>query len=103
MARQLPPLREIPLSDLLNKATPVPKIKTEEDVELWKTTRSYSDLGLFLQRLNEAVVGHYLPFTPQSPSQVNRSMFATPKVPTDPWFLACGCCYCGLRQAGHMD
>jgi len=62
-------LREIPLSDVLNKATPIQKIKTEEDVELWKTTRSYSDLGLFLQRLNEAVVGHYLPFTPQRPSK----------------------------------
>ena len=84
MARQLPPLREIPLSDVLNKAPPVPKIKTEEDVEFWKTTRSYNDLGLFLQRLNESVVGHYLPFTPQTPSQVNHSLSATPKVLTDP-------------------
>jgi len=84
MAHQLPPLREIPLSDVLNKAPPTPKIKTEEDVELWKTTRSYSDLGLFLQRLNEATVGHYLPFTPQSPSQVNRLIFATLKVLADP-------------------
>lgn len=71
MARQLPPLREIPLSDVLTKPPPIPKIKAEEDVEIWKTTRGYSDLGLFLQRLNEAVVGYYLPFTPQSPSQVN--------------------------------
>lgn len=35
----------------------------------WKTTRGYSDFGLFLQRLNEAVVGCYLPFTPLCPSQ----------------------------------
>lgn len=70
MARQLPPLREISLSDVLNGAPPILRIKTEEDVEFWKTTRSYSDLGLFLQRLNEAVVGYYLPFTPQSPSEV---------------------------------
>lgn len=84
MARQLPPLREISLSDVLNEAPPIPKIKTEEDVEIWKTTRSYSDLGLFLQRLNEAVVGCYLPFTPQSPSEVNPLMFAIPKAPTDP-------------------
>jgi len=84
MARQLPPLREISLSDVLNKVPPIPKIKTEEDVEFWKTTRSYSDLGLFLQRLNEAVVGYYLPFTPQSRSEVNWLTFATPKVPTDP-------------------
>ena len=84
MARQLPPLREIRLSDVLTRAPPTPKIKTEEDLEIWKTTRSYSDLGLFLQRLDEAVVGHYLPFTPQSPSQVNRLIFATIIVPTDP-------------------
>ena len=71
MARQLPPLRQVPLSDVLNKTPPIPKIKTEEDVEFWKVTRSYSDLGLFLQRLNEAVVGCYLPFTPRSSSQVN--------------------------------
>jgi len=84
MARQLPPLREIALPDVLNKPPPTPKIKTEEDVELWKTTRSYSDLGLFLQRLNEAVVGHYLPFTPQSPSQVSRLVFTTLKMLVDP-------------------
>jgi len=97
MAHRLPPLREIPLSDLLAKAPPIPKIKTEEDVEIWKTTRSYSDLGLFLQRLNQAVVGHYLPFTPQSPSQVNYLVCATLKVPTDPWPLACGCPSCSFR------
>ena len=84
MAHRLPPSREIPLSDLLSKAPPIPKIKTEEDVEIWKTTRSYSDLGLFLQRLNQAVVGHYLPFTPQSPSQVNDLVSTTLKVPTNP-------------------
>ena len=84
MASRLPPLREIPFSDLLTKALPIPKIKTEEDVEIWKTTRSYSDLGLFLQRLNEAVVGHYLPFTPQSTSQVNHLVFTTFEAPTDP-------------------
>ncbi|KAF9650205.1 Phosphotyrosyl phosphatase activator [Thelephora ganbajun] len=69
MAPQLPSLREIPLSGVLNKALPTPKVKTEEEVELWKTTRGYGDLGLFLQRLNKAVIGQYLPFTPQCPSQ----------------------------------
>ena len=103
MARQLPPMREILLSDVLTKGPPVPKIKTEEDVELWKTTRSYSDLGLFLQRLNEAVVGHFLPFMPQSLSQVSRLEFATLNVPTDPRFLACSCCYRSSRQIGYMD
>lgn len=86
MARQLPLLREISLSDLLNRAPPSPRIKTEEDVGYWKTTRSYGDLGLFLQRLNEAVVGCCLPFVPQSPSKVNYSTSATCKVPTDPDF-----------------
>lgn len=76
MARQLPPLRRVLLSDVLNKAPPIPKIKTDEDVEFWKRTRSYSDLGLFLQRLNEAVVGCYLPFTPQTPSEVDRLSFS---------------------------
>ena len=71
MALQPPPLREVLLSDVLKEAPPVPKIKTDEDVEFWKSTRSYSDLGLFLQRLNEAVVGYNLPFTPQSPSKVS--------------------------------
>lgn len=77
MARQLPPLRRVSLSDVLDKTPPTLKIKTEEDVELWKTTRSYGDLGLFLQRLNEAVVGCCLPFTPPSPSQVSHFLFVT--------------------------
>ena len=83
MAHRLPPLREISLSDLLTKTPPIQKIKTEEDVEIWKATRSYSDLGLFLQRLNQAVVGHYLPFTPLSPSQVNHLESITLKIPAD--------------------
>ena len=97
MVHQLPPLRELALSDVLTKTPPNPKIKTEEDVEIWKTTRGYSDLGLFMQRLNEAVVGHYLPFTPQFPSQVNRLVFAILKAPTDPQLLACCRRSCGSR------
>ena len=73
--RLLPPLRQVSISGVLDKAPPTLKIKTEQDVEFWKTTRSYSDLGLFLQRLNEAVVGCYLPFTPRSPSQVSQFLF----------------------------
>lgn len=84
MARQLPPLRRVPLSDVLDKAPPILKIKTEEEVEFWKTTRSYSDLGLFLQRLNEAVVGCYMPFAPQSPSPVSRFLSAASQMPADP-------------------
>ena len=78
MALQLPPLRQVPLSDVLKKKPPTPRIKTDEDLEFWKRTRSYRDLGLFLQRLNEAVVGHHLPFTPQSPSEVDGLLSSTP-------------------------
>jgi hypothetical protein len=84
MAHHLPPLRRIQLSDVLNTTPPVLKIKTEENVEFWKTTRSYSDLGLFLQRLNEAVVGHHLPFTPRSPSQVSFLFICGLQCATEP-------------------
>jgi serine/threonine-protein phosphatase 2A activator len=84
MAHQLPPLRQIQISDVLASSPPILRVKTEQDVEFWKTTRSYSDLGLFLQRLNEAVVGCYLPFTPRFPSQVSCFLFAASYIPVDP-------------------
>ncbi|KAI0791204.1 Phosphotyrosyl phosphatase activator [Abortiporus biennis] len=64
---ELLPLRHIPISEVAQmNSLPTTKIKTDEDVELWKTTRSYEDYGIFLRRLNESVVGHFLPWT--SPS-----------------------------------
>jgi len=71
MDNQLPALRKIELGDLEASGTyPSPKIRTDADVELWKTTQSYRDYGLFLQRLNEAVVGVYLPWNPPQRSLV---------------------------------
>ena len=67
--RQLQPLRQIPLSRLQELPLPALKIRSDTDVQAWKETRGYSDYGLFLGRLNEAVVAHFLPsppFTPES-------------------------------------
>ncbi|KAF6756884.1 hypothetical protein DFP72DRAFT_892596 [Ephemerocybe angulata] len=48
---------------------PTLHIKTEEDVEAWKTTQSYRDYSTFLQRLNESVVNYYLPWSPETPAR----------------------------------
>ncbi|KAF9522834.1 hypothetical protein CPB83DRAFT_863876 [Crepidotus variabilis] len=66
MATSIPELREIDLVSL-SKSLDFPslKIKTDEDVEAWKSTPSYQDLGLFLRRLNESVVGYDLPWRPE--------------------------------------
>lgn len=67
----LPPLREIPPSQFQDLGSlPTLVIKTDEDVERWKTTRSYYDYDLFLRRLNESVVGVMQPWNPESASQV---------------------------------
>ncbi|TFK93785.1 PTPA-domain-containing protein [Polyporus arcularius HHB13444] len=58
----LPSLRRIDVSNLDPADTPVPRIKTDEDVEAWKQTRGYQDYGLFLRRLAESVVGCSLPY-----------------------------------------
>ncbi|KAH9948579.1 Phosphotyrosyl phosphatase activator [Amylocystis lapponica] len=63
MSASLPPLRHIPVSDLHLDDVPTTKIRQDEDVEFWKTTRAYQDYGLFLRRLNESVVGCSLPWT----------------------------------------
>lgn len=61
--RTLLPLRYIPPSELDKLPLPSRKIKTEEDVHAWKLTTGYQDYGLFLRRLNESVVGHFLPWS----------------------------------------
>ena len=68
--RSIPPLREIPVSTLASVAPPVLRIKTDEDVELWKHTRGYQDYGLFLRRLAESVVGYELPYSDPNPDKV---------------------------------
>ncbi|CDO75108.1 hypothetical protein BN946_scf185010.g33 [Trametes cinnabarina] len=65
----LPSLREIPISALEGKEPPVLCIKTDEDVQLWKSTRGYRDYGLFLRRLAESVVGYELPYNDPEPDK----------------------------------
>lgn len=72
MPRHLPSLRHIPVAHLTSTALPIPKIRTDNDIETWKTTRGYQDYALFLQRLNEAVVGVYLPWVNPEPCLVCR-------------------------------
>ena len=59
----LPELRAIAVESLDPADVPTLRIKTDDDVRAWKLTRGYQDYGLFLRRLNESVVGHFLPWT----------------------------------------
>ncbi|TEB31594.1 serine/threonine-protein phosphatase 2A activator 1 [Coprinellus micaceus] len=45
---------------------PIYHIKTDEDVQLWKTTHSYKDYSIFLNRLTNAVVNYHLPWSPEA-------------------------------------
>ncbi|KAF9509784.1 hypothetical protein BS47DRAFT_126790 [Hydnum rufescens UP504] len=54
-----PTLPKYPVASL-PLAAPVPLIKSDTDVVRWHRSRGYQLFGLFLQRLNEAVVGHEL-------------------------------------------
>ncbi|GLB44736.1 putative PPIases accelerate the folding of proteins [Lyophyllum shimeji] len=65
----IPQLREVSLSEVAAlQNVPGPKIKTDDDVLEWRKKRSYQDYSIFLRRLNEAVVGKFLPWF-SSPSQ----------------------------------
>ncbi|KAG2064977.1 Phosphotyrosyl phosphatase activator [Suillus decipiens] len=65
---RLLPLRQIELPILQDP--PELKIRTDQDVEVWKTTRGYADYLLFLHQLSEAVVGYTLPLVdPEKQSQ----------------------------------
>jgi len=55
---------------------PITRIKSDEDVELWKSKRSYQDYRIFLRRLNESVVGCTLPWEPEKRSQVESTYFS---------------------------
>ena len=61
--RSLLPLRHVTVTSVATLPVPNQKIKTEEDVELWRLTAGYADYGLFLRHLNEAVVGCCLPWS----------------------------------------
>jgi len=66
-------LRQIPLDDIANLPLPEQLIKTDHDVETWRTTRSYQDYAVFLRRLTESVIGVFLPWSSDSDSPVCRS------------------------------
>lgn len=73
------PLLTMTLPELRHYTLPtkpiVPKrrITVDADVEEWKSTQGYLDYGLFIRRLNAAVIGHYLPYSspPNGPSEVS--------------------------------
>ena len=70
-SRALPPLRHLALSQVARLTTlPTPAIHTDDDVDKWKSTSTYQHYGLFLRRLNEAVIGYEIPEVPRSPSEV---------------------------------
>ncbi|KAF9034493.1 Phosphotyrosyl phosphatase activator [Hymenopellis radicata] len=73
---QLVELRAIPLSDLASLEVPSQKIHSDYDVEAWKGTQGYKDYALYLRRLNEAVVGCYLPLEGTSASTAIDSLIA---------------------------
>jgi hypothetical protein len=61
MSTRLAPLSYVPPSELDHLETPVPRIKTEEDVKAWRTTSGYDSLRAFIAGLAEACVGRELP------------------------------------------
>lgn len=84
----LPQIRYIPIAEVAAfSERPVTKIRTDEDVDYWKTTRGYQDYGLFLRRLNESVVDHYLPWTGLAPSPVG--FYSTSNEPFSPNLGSC--------------
>ena len=68
----LPILRRYKLPKV--PVAPTKRIVTDEDVIFWKTTAGYQDYGLFIRRLNLAVIGYDLPYTPRphTLSEVSR-------------------------------
>ncbi|PFH46458.1 hypothetical protein AMATHDRAFT_69816 [Amanita thiersii Skay4041] len=75
MAQVIPELREIPLSTVAKlSSVPEPRIKSDDDIDTWKTTMSYRDYSVFLHRLNESVVGCYLPWNIAYSSKATLSL-----------------------------
>ena len=56
MKRTLPDLPYIAWDEKY-QTSPLQRIRTDEDVLEWKSTKGYSNFMLFLYRLNEASVG----------------------------------------------
>ncbi|CAL1715873.1 unnamed protein product [Somion occarium] len=76
MTAALPPLRQIPISEAARLTPPKLRIKTDDDVACWRDTRGYHDYGLFLRRLNESVVGYFLPYSSPSMTQATTSILS---------------------------
>lgn len=57
----LPAPSEVNVEDAKKLDAPTHRIRMEDDVGTWKSTRGYQDYLLFLHRLSESVVGHSLP------------------------------------------
>ncbi|KAI0090223.1 hypothetical protein BDY19DRAFT_939099 [Irpex rosettiformis] len=57
----------------LPPTTPTQKIRTDADLETWRTTTGYRDYAVFLRQLNESVVGYYLPWSSSSPREATIS------------------------------
>ncbi|KAG6865390.1 hypothetical protein C0991_002971 [Blastosporella zonata] len=70
----LPQLRRVSLSELSTLRFPAPTIKTDDDLLAWKTKRSYQDYAIFLRRLNESVVGQFLPLTSSPSEAITRTL-----------------------------
>ncbi|KAF8638959.1 hypothetical protein AX17_001820 [Amanita inopinata Kibby_2008] len=75
MTHALPDLREISVAEVAKLSSfPATKIRYDEDVLAWKRTKSYRDYSIFLRRLTESVVGHYLPWKSNQPSKAISSL-----------------------------
>ncbi|KAH8118174.1 Phosphotyrosyl phosphatase activator [Phellopilus nigrolimitatus] len=61
----LPPLPKVSIPNTDRLEAPSLKIRTEEDVTTWKSTKGYQNYMLFLRRLSESVVGRSLPQSEQ--------------------------------------
>ena len=67
-------LRHIPIDAVAQlHSIPAQKIRTDEDIEAWRTTTGYRDYAVFLRRLNECVVGCFLPWSSPCPTQVSST------------------------------
>ena len=83
-ALPLSQLREISLSQATRFSPPTARIKLDDDVERWRNSKSYRDYAIFLRRLNESVVGRYLPWESGQPSKVVRSLIRIAYMHSDP-------------------
>ena len=68
----LPSLPTVTLEDAIRLDAPTLKIRTDADVDYWKSSKGYQNYLLFLHRLSEAVVGHALPENPGGGTELSQ-------------------------------